>query len=964
MPTPKIRLLVDFAQDGVWSTAINDITADVRRHSWSKGKKILKQRAEAATLDIIVNNEDHKYSPSNPSSPLHPYITVGPDVWLSYGYPVDTFDADDATTLTDRAPDYDALFDNWAGDTGNFVVDTNKIKPDGASNLSAYLEFEESDCWVGVDFTRNGSNSGLIVRWQDAANYLLVRNDGTTLRLTTCTAGVLADVATAGLVWGAGAEKRIQVELHGTAIRVYIDHTLYIDTTSAFGLTSTKHGIGGRAVNTSDRWDNFGGWRDVFFGRLDSVMPKPARVEQSAYLRCFDDMERMAKHVVYRTAPTAPATAENIIDEILDAADASAANRVLDAGATLTLDPAFEAILGDDALQELYQVQDDDVGFFYIDGGIYRYEGVDHRDSAPHATPLKVWHHARQSDGQSDIVFSDLAWDDNKEVIENEGYYVYYRFSLGSLAEVWALATEGIAGERDRPQIASAATLSFMTVGQGDGITEPQPPLPNVRFQVWTDEAEAGVNLTIPEDTEQGVVSATGAAAYTLDDTGQDFTAWNDGLHVVTISDNTGRFAYAWIGTADPDSDGTRVALFTGSDLATAGYAWTSDGFDEADIPLTYDVFNISAELEEGFEGNFRRVNIYNGSGSAGYITFLTMHAKEMTRTDSTAARYEDTESSTYFGRRRIEHQTRHIDRFATALDRVTERIQRRMALRIHLQPRMVNATRATLMQIIHRSISDRVTLDYPEMGLVYDGFLENQKVEVTEGGKKFDCTWGMLEDPYYRGGLGGDMFGGIGAGDGAGEGRGDAGVFGTLADTPTTEEVRVASGADDVSVEDVNGTPQFQASRGSLDFGQDQTDEVDDHALRFLNVEVPQGAYIAVAYVAFHQWSGGSGSNPKMKISGNDVDNAVAPTSLAEFNALVETTAKVDWDDWADDEDVNSASIITIIQEIVDRGSWASGNAMQLLFKDDGSAVNNYREYDAYEGEPLTAAQLHIEYY
>ena len=776
MPTPKQRLLIDFDQDGDWSEGINDVSGDIRRLTYNIGKNIIKQRAEAGTLDIIVNNEDHKFSPSNPSSPLHPYITIGPEVWLQLGYPVDDFDAADATTLTGRKPSHDSLFDVWAGDTGDFDVLTNKIRTASGANKSAVLEFEESDCWVGVDFTRNGSNSGLICRWLDANNYLLVRSDGSTLRLSTCTAGVLADVATKAHTWTAGDEKRINVELHGTAVRVYVDHVLQIDTTTSSFETETQHGVGGRATDSADRWDNFGGWRDVFFGRLDSVNPKPRNIHQYAYLRCFDDLERLGLHQVYRTAPTAPATAKQIFGEVLDAADADSSNRVLDNGATLTTDPAFEAVMGGSGQEELYQVQDDDAGFFYITGGVYHYEGVDHRDSAPHSTPRKIWSADRLAESQSDIVIEDADWDDNKQSIENEGYYHYFRFSLGTLAEVWKLQTEGVAGERDRPAIAANTTLTFLAVGQGDGISSPETPFPSTRFQIWTAEDETGTELTASQDSQQGTVSATGSAAYQLDDTGQDFTDWNDGDHVIVITDAGGDRAIGFIAATNPDGDGTRIDIKTKSDLAAAGYAYSESSFSESDTPLTYGVYQCWAEVVAGYEGNFRRVAVRNGSGTAGFVTLLQLFAKEMTQTVKTAARFEDTDSQSAFGRRRIEHQTKHIDRWATALDRVTERIQRRMALRIHLQPTMGNATRANLMQIIHRSISDRVEIDYAKMGLSIDAFIENQKVEIKEGGTDVVCTWGLVEDPKQRSGLGGSFFPNKEAASG-----GRAGIHGAL---------------------------------------------------------------------------------------------------------------------------------------------------------------------------------------
>lgn len=66
-----------------------------------------------------------------------------------------------------------------------------------------------------------------------------------------------------------------------------------------------------------------------------------------------------------------------------------------------------------------------------------------------------------------------------------------------------------------------------------------------------------------------------------------------------------------------------------------------------------------------------------------------------------------------------------------------------------------------------------------------------------------------------------------------------------------------------------------------------------------------------------------------------NDVDDAVAPTSYAEFVALIKTTAYVDWVDdtnWQDNQAYDSPDFKTIVQEVVDRPGWTSGNALMVM--------------------------------
>jgi hypothetical protein len=59
-----------------------------------------------------------------------------------------------------------------------------------------------------------------------------------------------------------------------------------------------------------------------------------------------------------------------------------------------------------------------------------------------------------------------------------------------------------------------------------------------------------------------------------------------------------------------------------------------------------------------------------------------------------------------------------------------------------------------------------------------------------------------------------------------------------------------------------------------------------------------------------------------------------------------------------------DSPEIKTVIQELVDRGSWASNNAMDILVDDDGSAdgINN-NQGRTYDEDTTHAAKLHVEF-
>ena len=134
----------------------------------------------------------------------------------------------------------------------------------------------------------------------------------------------------------------------------------------------------------------------------------------------------------------------------------------------------------------------------------------------------------------------------------------------------------------------------------------------------------------------------------------------------------------------------------------------------------------------------------------------------------------------------------------------------------------------------------------------------------------------------------------------------------------------------------------------------------------RFLSVAIDKNSVIESAVIRFVAATT-SGNEPNIDIYGNDIDNAVAPTSYAEAYALDKTTAKTDWlitGGWTDGASYDSPTLKDIIQEIVNRPGWANGNALQLLIYNDGSAsaVQQFaRSIDYSSG--TKKPELHIEW-
>ena len=106
----------------------------------------------------------------------------------------------------------------------------------------------------------------------------------------------------------------------------------------------------------------------------------------------------------------------------------------------------------------------------------------------------------------------------------------------------------------------------------------------------------------------------------------------------------------------------------------------------------------------------------------------------------------------------------------------------------------------------------------------------------------------------------------------------------------------------------------------------------------RFQNVAVPQGATIDSAYIKL-DWEGGE--EVDFLVAAVDVDDFDRPTDNTYAAHDTETTATVSWNipsEGSQDSGLyfkTSPDIKTVIQEIVDRTGWSSGNAIGIIIRE-----------------------------
>jgi len=132
---------------------------------------------------------------------------------------------------------------------------------------------------------------------------------------------------------------------------------------------------------------------------------------------------------------------------------------------------------------------------------------------------------------------------------------------------------------------------------------------------------------------------------------------------------------------------------------------------------------------------------------------------------------------------------------------------------------------------------------------------------------------------------------------------------------------------------------------------------------LRFQNVTIPNSATINSAKLTVNVVNT-SNDTPNCTLYGEDTDDAATFTTASNnISGRTKTTASVSWT--ASDIGVgvkDSPDIKTIIQEIVDRAGWTSGNDLNLILQGSTTSALTIHAYDGGAGSSYYPA-ITIEY-
>lgn len=182
--------------------------------------------------------------------------------------------------------------------------------------------------------------------------------------------------------------------------------------------------------------------------------------------------------------------------------------------------------------------------------------------------------------------------------------------------------------------------------------------------------------------------------------------------------------------------------------------------------------------------------------------------------------------------------------------------------------------------------------------------------------------------------------------------------VFIDPAGSASTIDARVTASEDDAE-QFISGGPIDLASSDLEMTAEASTQTV---GMRFNAIAIPPGATIVSAYVQF-QVDEASTTATALQISGEATDNAAA-FNVKDILSRTLTTALVPWTPptWPTVDvastDQRTPNIAAVIQEIVNRPGWTSGNSLVMIVNGAGKRVA-----EAYNGVPSAAPLLHVEF-
>lgn len=187
----------------------------------------------------------------------------------------------------------------------------------------------------------------------------------------------------------------------------------------------------------------------------------------------------------------------------------------------------------------------------------------------------------------------------------------------------------------------------------------------------------------------------------------------------------------------------------------------------------------------------------------------------------------------------------------------------------------------------------------------------------------------------------------------------------------PTALNIRVSAADDDMEefLSPSTKVGTLDVGSSDLELGSEGANNLDPQlvGVRFQNVALPKGAIVTKAYIQFAVDATGKNSDPSnLIIHAEDVDSALTYIPTENFNitkrAKSADSVMFSMGAWplVGEAGANqrTGNIAKLVQGLLSRTGWKSGNAMAFMIKGVGT-----RESESFDGDAPKAPQLVIEY-
>lgn len=133
---------------------------------------------------------------------------------------------------------------------------------------------------------------------------------------------------------------------------------------------------------------------------------------------------------------------------------------------------------------------------------------------------------------------------------------------------------------------------------------------------------------------------------------------------------------------------------------------------------------------------------------------------------------------------------------------------------------------------------------------------------------------------------------------------------------------------------------------------------------LRFRGLLIPRNATVTSAKLTFEVDENASGSSSMYIQADANPTPSVLSSNRYNLSSRSRTSARVNWNNVASlpvNEKISTPDVSPIVQEIINKSAWSSGNDMVFLFS--RKSGNGRRTYESYNGEAVAAPSLKISY-